>query len=202
MIPLQLPTPHSTTINSGCGNGACDSPSVTHTTLYYNQFWWWVGACNSLSVTHTTSYYNQFWWWGLVHVIPCQLPTPQSTKINSGGGCGDRDSPSVIHTTLYYNHFWLWGLGLRFPFSYPHHTLLQSILVVEMWLVIPLQLPTPHSTTINSGGMGLGLRFVFSCPHHILRQSILVVDMVLVIPFQLPTPHSTTINSGYGGLRL
>ena len=90
MIPLQLPTLHSTTINSGGGGWACDSPSVAHTTFYY----------------------NQFWRWGLVLVIPLQLPTPHSAEINSGGGCGARDSSSVTHTTFYYKQFWWWGLGL------------------------------------------------------------------------------------------
>ena len=86
---------------------------------------------------------------------PLQLPTPYFTTITSGGGGGACDPPEVTHTTFYYNHFWWLGWGLRFPFSYPHHTLLQSLLVMGMGLVIYLQLPTPHSTTITSvGGVG------------------------------------------------
>ena len=42
VLPFQLPTPHSTTITSGGQVGACDSTSVTHTTLYYNHYWWCV----------------------------------------------------------------------------------------------------------------------------------------------------------------
>ena len=111
-IPLQLPTPHSTTITSGGGTGACDSPSVTHTTLYYNHFWWvgW-GLGFHLSYPH----YDRLRLLLLVGVrleIPIQLPTQHSTTMTSGGRGGACDSPSVTHTTLYYNHFWWVGFRL------------------------------------------------------------------------------------------
>ena len=93
VIPLQLPTPHSTTINSGGGNGAINAGGGG-----------W--ACDSPSVTHTTLYYNQFWWSGLVLVILFPLPTPHSTTVNSGGWGLACDSPSVTQTTLHYSQFW------------------------------------------------------------------------------------------------
>ena len=130
MIPLQLPTPHSTTITSGCGGWACDSLSAAHTTLYYNHFWWWVsGSRFPFSYPHNILL-QSILVVGVRLVIPLQLPTPHSTTIDSGCGNGACDSPSVTHTTFYYNQFWLWKWCLSFPFNYPHHNLLQSILVV------------------------------------------------------------------------
>ena len=126
MIHLQLPT----TITFGGRGGACDCPlTYSHHLLLQSFLVVGVGLVIPPSNTHTILYYNHFWWWG-----------------------GDCNSPSVTHTTLYYNHFWWWVWGLRFPFNCPHHTLLQSLLVVGVGLVISLQLPTPHSTTITSGG--------------------------------------------------
>ena len=131
VIPLQLPTPHCTTITSGGGGGACDflqlhTPHATTITSGGG-----VGVRDSPSATHTTL----------------------STTITSGGGGGACDSPSVTQATLWDNHFlWSWW-GLCFPFRYPRHILL-PFLALDVGLVIHLQLPTPHSTTITSGGCG------------------------------------------------
>ena len=92
---------------------------------------------------------------GVGLVIPHQLPTAYPTTITFGGGVGlaiplQLPTPHSITIT-----FCGGGAACDSPFSYPHYTLLQSLLAVDVGLVIHLQLPTPHSTTITSGGVGV-----------------------------------------------